>query len=59
MPVGVKYIMGNWMKIMFWHEVWFGKCPLRIKYEKLYNICKQQSWEVAIVLRGGDINLTF
>jgi hypothetical protein len=55
----MKYIVGNGNKIRFWHEVWLRECPLRIRYEKLYNICKQQFWEVSRVLRGGDINLAF
>jgi hypothetical protein len=55
----MKHILGNDRKFRFWHEVWLGECPLRIKYERLYNICSQQNWEVSRVLGGGDINLTF
>jgi hypothetical protein len=50
---GMKYIHGNGRKIIFWHEVWLGECPLRIKYVKLYNICNQQEWEVSRVLGVG------
>jgi hypothetical protein len=50
---------GGWKKIKFWHEVWLGECPLRVKYGRLFNICHQQEWEVSRVLGGGQINLTF
>jgi hypothetical protein len=29
------------------------------KFNKLFMICKQQNWEVARVLNGGVINLSF
>jgi hypothetical protein len=50
---------GGWKKIKFWHEVWLGECPLRVKYGRLFNICHQQEWEVSRVLGGGQIHLTF
>jgi hypothetical protein len=46
-------MLGNDRKIRFWHEVWLGDCPLRIKYGRLFKICSQQEWEVARVLEGG------
>jgi hypothetical protein len=36
-----------------------GECPLRIKFNKLFVICKQQNWDVARVLDEGGINLSF
>jgi hypothetical protein len=50
---------GNGKKTRFWHEVCLGECPLKIRFNKLFEICKQQNWEVARVLQGGVINLTF
>jgi hypothetical protein len=38
---GMKHILGNGKKIRFWQEVWLRECPLRIKYEILFNICNQ------------------
>jgi hypothetical protein len=32
---------------------------MKIKFNKLFVICKQQNWEVARVLNGGVINLSF
>jgi hypothetical protein len=26
-------------KPRFWHEVWLGECPLRIKFNRLFVIC--------------------
>jgi hypothetical protein len=52
-------VVGNGKKPRFWHEVWLGECPLRIKFNKLFVIYKQQNWEVARVLDGGGINLSF
>jgi hypothetical protein len=50
---GMKHILGDGKRIRFWHEVWLDECTLRIKYEKLFNICNQQDWEVAKALEGG------
>jgi hypothetical protein len=55
----MKHTLGDGKKIKFWHEVWLGECPLRVKYGRLFNICHQQEWEVSRVLGGGQINLTF
>jgi hypothetical protein len=51
---GLKYVVGNGKKPRFWHEVWMGECPLRIRFNKLFMICRQQNWEVTRVLEGGD-----
>jgi hypothetical protein len=52
-------VVGKWDKTKFWHDVWLGECPLRIRFHKLFSICQQQKWEVARVLRDGEINLSF
>jgi hypothetical protein len=56
---GLKYVLGNGRKIKLWHEVWLGECPLKIMFSRLFNICKHKNWEVARVLQGDDIHLTF
>jgi hypothetical protein len=56
---GFKYVVGTGNKPRFWHEVWLGERPLKIKFNKKIVICKQQNWEVARVLEGGVINLSF
>jgi hypothetical protein len=52
-------VVGNGKQPRFWHEVWLGKCHLKIRFNRLFEICKQQNWAVARVLQGGVINLTF
>lgn len=39
--------IGNGKKIIFWHDVWLDECPLKIKFPKLFRICRQQDWSVA------------
>jgi hypothetical protein len=54
---GLKYVVGNGKKARFW--VWLGECPLKIRFNRLFSICKQQNWEVARVLKDREINLIF
>jgi hypothetical protein len=35
---GMKHILRDGKKIIFWQEVWLGECPLRIKYGRLFNM---------------------
>nr|TKW22550.1 hypothetical protein SEVIR_4G236000v2 [Setaria viridis] len=56
---GLVYIVGDGNKTRFWQDVWKGACPLKIAFPGLYEICNQQSWTVAEVLRDGEIQLTF
>jgi hypothetical protein len=56
---GWKYVVGKGNKARFWHEVWLGECPLRIRFNKIFSICKQQNWEVARVLKDKEVNLSF
>jgi hypothetical protein len=49
----------QWETPKFWHEVWRGDCPLKIMFNKLFMIYRQQNWAVARVLNGGVINLSF
>lgn len=43
---GTKWRLGNGKKIRFWHDVWLGNCPLKIKFPKLFRISRQQDWSV-------------
>jgi hypothetical protein len=52
-------VVGNGRKIKFWEDVWLGDCPLRIRFNKLYEISREQKWVVARVLEGDEINLCF
>jgi hypothetical protein len=56
---GWKYVVGKGNKVWFRHEVWLGQCPLRIRFNKIFSICKQQNWEVTKTLKDGEVNLPF
>jgi hypothetical protein len=40
-------------KIRFWEDVWLGECPLRIRFNELFEISREQRWVAARVLEGG------
>jgi hypothetical protein len=58
---GLKYILGDGKKIRFWFDVWLGECPLKIRFNNLFEISREQKWMVSKVLEGGGgrINLSF
>jgi hypothetical protein len=56
---GMSYIVRDGQKTRFWMDVWSGTCPLMLTFPRLFELCNQQSWVVARVLRNGTINLTF
>lgn len=31
----------------FWHAVWLDGCPLKLRFPRLFRICRQQDWSVA------------
>jgi hypothetical protein len=53
---GTKWIVGNGKKIRFWHDIWLGNCPLKIRFHKLFRISRQQEWSVHD-FRGVDWNI--
>jgi hypothetical protein len=56
---GLKYVVGNGRKVRFWEDVWLGECPLKLRFNRLYEISREQKWVVAKVLERGEINLSF
>jgi hypothetical protein len=56
---GLTYILGDGKKIRFWLDVWRDNCALKVTFPRLFEICNQQEWSVARVLRDGNLNLTF
>jgi hypothetical protein len=56
---GMSYIVRDGQNTRFWMDVWSGTCPLMLTFPRLYDLCNQQNWVVAKVLRNGTINLTF
>jgi hypothetical protein len=56
---GMVYKIGNGKKARFWQDVWIGTCALRVAFPGIYEICNQQEWTVAKVLRNENLHLTF
>jgi hypothetical protein len=56
---GLKYVVGNGRKVRFWEDVWLGECPLKLRFNRLCKISREQKWVVAKVLERGEINLSF
>jgi hypothetical protein len=44
---GTRWKVGNGKKIRFWHAVWLDGCPLKLRFPRLFRICRQQDWSVA------------
>jgi hypothetical protein len=53
---GTRWKVGNGKKVRFWHDIWLGNCPLKIKFPRLYRISRQQDFSVSD-LREVDWNL--
>jgi hypothetical protein len=49
----LKYLVDDERKIRFWEDVWLGECPLRIRFNELFEISREQRWVAARVLEGG------
>jgi hypothetical protein len=56
---GMVYKIGNGKNARFWQDVWIGTCALRVAFPGIYEICNQQEWTVAKVMRNENLNLTF
>lgn len=57
--MGVSYKIRNGCNISFWNDVWVGDCPLKVKYQNLYNISQNTEINVANSLCGGVQNILF
>jgi hypothetical protein len=44
---GTTWKVGNGNRVRFWQDIWLDKCPLKIRFPRLYRISKQQEWSVA------------
>lgn len=44
---GTRWIVGNGIRVRFWHAVWLDNYPLRIRFPRLYRINRQQELSVA------------
>jgi hypothetical protein len=55
----LRYRLGNGKKIRFWFDVSLGECPFMIRFSNLFDISREQKWEMSKVLEGERINLSF
>jgi hypothetical protein len=44
--------VGNGKKTRFWFDVWLGDCLFKIRFNNLFDIAREQKWEVSKVLEG-------
>lgn len=56
---GVRHKIGNGCRTSFWGDVWLGECPLKVKYNNLFNICQAPDLCVAKSLVGDVWNINF
>jgi hypothetical protein len=54
-----SYEIGDGRKTLFWHDVWWGKCPFKIMFLALFECCEQMDISVNEALHGGEVNLSF
>ncbi|KAL6640643.1 hypothetical protein ACP70R_021766 [Stipagrostis hirtigluma subsp. patula] len=43
---GLEFRVRNGRKIRFWEDVWLDKCPLILRFPKIFDICNQQQASV-------------
>jgi hypothetical protein len=46
-------VLGNGKKIRFWLDVWVGECLFKTRFNNIFEIFREQKWEVSKVLEGG------
>jgi hypothetical protein len=59
LPERFKHVVGNGWKARFCEDVWLGECPLKLRFDRLYEISREQKWVVAKVVERDEINLPF
>jgi hypothetical protein len=57
--IGFRYIIGDGNKACFWHDLWMGNCPLKIRSTHIFEVCNQQDWSVNRVCNQGNVLLSF
>jgi len=43
----IRRIMGDGRDALFWHDIWVGEIPLKIKFPCLYELAEDKEWSVA------------
>lgn len=47
------------LQTRFWEDPWIGECPLKIEFDKLFQICSEPNASVADIQRGGFWVISF
>lgn len=55
----LNHIVNNGKKTRFLLDVWYGECHFKIRFHNLYEIYDQQDQNVAKVMQGDNLKLTF
>jgi hypothetical protein len=59
LKMATSYEIGDGRKVLFWHDVWFRNCPMKIMFPALFECCEQQDTSVSEALRDGGLNISF
>jgi hypothetical protein len=43
---GFIYIIKDGNKARFWHDIWLGNCPFKIRFPHIFEVCNQQDWSI-------------
>jgi hypothetical protein len=39
--MATSYEIGEGRKVLFWHDAWFGNCPMKIMFPTRFECCEQ------------------
>jgi hypothetical protein len=56
---GFRYIIRDGNKVRFWHDLWLGNYPFKIRFPHIFEVCNQQDWSVNRVCNQDNILLSF
>lgn len=56
---GVKKIIGDGSRTLFWHDLWSGSVPLSIKFKRLYNMSNCKMMKIQDMGKWIDGNWTW
>lgn len=56
--LGSERSLGRGDHIWFWHDAWYGTCPQKTCFQRIFEICNQQNILVAEVSTDASV-LTF
>jgi hypothetical protein len=57
--MGYRWQVGNWKRVHFWEDQWFGTCSLAIQFWKFFVIVNEQGRTVDESSDGVNLKFTF